>query len=377
MKLLRWFRLVVRARQIASSQRADFALLSAARLLRCTALLMVATPLAHASVSLLLEQPYGKLNLFESAGHAAIYLDHVCAETPLKLRTCRAGELGVVISRYDGIGKHDWIAMPLIPYLYAVDAEDEIPETADPASEKELRDAYRRKFFLSLAPDRPDGGAPGGNWYELVGSSFDRTIYGFRVDSTAEQDARFVAHFNDSLNVQRYDGMFRNCADFARVVLNEFYPHMARREYVAGLGLTWPKSVARSMVHYGRKHPQIGLQIFKIPQVQGTIARSHGNDDVAEYILKRYGAPIFAVSPLSTAVVVAAYLCHGRFTLPRNLPGLNFNEIAAENANHAAEETWSPPLIAAGIKSPPAIGMLTLSGGAGLANALWESKEPQ
>lgn len=77
MKLLRWFRLVVRARQIASSQRADFALLSAARLLRCTALLMVATPLAHASVSLLLEQPYGKLNLFESAGHAAIYLDHV------------------------------------------------------------------------------------------------------------------------------------------------------------------------------------------------------------------------------------------------------------------------------------------------------------
>ncbi len=163
----------------------------------------------------------------------------------------------MVISRYDGIGNHDWLAMPLIPYLYSVSSPEEIPQIIDFVGEQRLRDAYRREYLRSLAPDLPNGGVPGGNWYELVGSAFDRTIYGFRVTTTAEQDARFIAVFNDSRNVERYDGLFRNCADFARVVLNEFYPHAVRRNYVANLGLTWPKSVARSLSHYARKHRRL------------------------------------------------------------------------------------------------------------------------
>jgi len=58
---------------------------------------------ARASVAVLVEQPYGKLNMVDPGGHSAVYLDHVCAETPLKLRACRPGELGVVISRYKGV----------------------------------------------------------------------------------------------------------------------------------------------------------------------------------------------------------------------------------------------------------------------------------
>jgi len=69
---------------------------------------------ARAAVAVLVEQPYGKLNLFNPGGHSAVYLDHVCAESPLKLRPCRPGELGMVISRYDGIGGYDWVAMPLV-----------------------------------------------------------------------------------------------------------------------------------------------------------------------------------------------------------------------------------------------------------------------
>src|SRR5580658_8251413 len=57
---------------------------------------------AHASVAVLLEQPYGGLVIFNPTGHSAIYLDHVCAATPVELRACSPGELGVVISRYDG-----------------------------------------------------------------------------------------------------------------------------------------------------------------------------------------------------------------------------------------------------------------------------------
>src|SRR6201995_258178 len=65
------------------------------------ALAGVAGVSARASVSLLLEQPYGGLGMFNPTGHAAVYLDHVCAASPLELRPCRPGELGVVISRYD------------------------------------------------------------------------------------------------------------------------------------------------------------------------------------------------------------------------------------------------------------------------------------
>ncbi len=293
----------------------------------CLLLLLAAAPVAYASVSLLLEQPYGKLNVFAPAGHSAIYLDHVCEETPLKLRPCRPGELGVVLSRYDHIGGHDWVAMPLIPYLYAVDSMTEIPQTIDRASERQLRDAYRQQYLQSIAPNRPNGSAPGGNWSQLLGSAFDRTIYGFRVNSTAEQDAQLIASFNDRRNIEDYNGAFRNCADFDRVTLNHFYPHAIRRNYIADFGLTSPKSVARSLSHYAAKHPGTGFEVFMIPQVKGNLPRSHSNTDLVEGILKRYGVPLVVVSPVSTAVVIMAYLGHGRFSMPKHAPLLNLAEL--------------------------------------------------
>src|SRR5579864_2126226 len=95
------------------------------------ALVAVAGVPARASVSLLLEQPYGGLVLYNPTGHSAVYLDHICAASPVELRACRPGELGVVISRYDDISGYDWIAVPLLPYLYAVDSPADIPEKAN------------------------------------------------------------------------------------------------------------------------------------------------------------------------------------------------------------------------------------------------------
>ncbi|HYX48317.1 MAG TPA: hypothetical protein VE843_01140, partial [Ktedonobacteraceae bacterium] len=93
-------------------------------------LLKSAVPL-HADAALLVEQPYGTFGTFNPTGHAAVYLSRICAETPTKLRRCRSGELGVVISRYHKIGGRDWIAIPLIPYLYAVNRIEDVPEYAD------------------------------------------------------------------------------------------------------------------------------------------------------------------------------------------------------------------------------------------------------
>ena len=52
---------------------------------------------ARADAALLMEEPYGEFGRYNPTGHAAIYLNHVCAESPVKLRVCRPDEHGVVI----------------------------------------------------------------------------------------------------------------------------------------------------------------------------------------------------------------------------------------------------------------------------------------
>jgi hypothetical protein len=104
-----------------------------------------------------------------------------------------------------------------------------------------------------------------------VGSSFDRTIHGFQVDSTPEQDQRFIAIFNDRRNVGHFNLLFHNCADFSRVVLDIYLPHAIHRNFIADVGLMTPKQVARSLVSYGKKNPELNMSAFVIPQVPGSI----------------------------------------------------------------------------------------------------------
>jgi hypothetical protein len=309
-----------------------------------------ALPVAgHASITLLLEQPYGKLNLVDPGGHSAIYLDHICAASPTKLRPCEPGELGVVISRYDGIGAHDWLAMPLVPYLYAVDSVNEIPHTMSKLEVPKVRDAYRRAHLESVAPSLPNGDAPNSgefsNWYELVGASFDRTIYGFRVVTTQEQDEMLLAVFNDQKNdTERYNGIYRNCADFVRVAIDRVYPHAIRRNWIADLGVTSPKMAARGLAHYAAKHPEAKLDVFVIPQVAGDLPRSHGNTGVLEGVLKRYSLPLVLLSPHIEGVVLVSYVVHGRFSVPKNAPELDLTQMEAESMASKPFPVTMPPL---------------------------------
>src|SRR5215469_18929274 len=129
--------------------------------------LMIAacSAMSATSATLFLEEPYGRLGFFTTTGHAAVYLSGVCAETPLVLRRCDPGETGVVLSRYDGVGGYDWVAIPLVPYLYAVERPADVPLFADARMTAFLRDRYRREHLESVAPDGKNGEAPGGNWY--------------------------------------------------------------------------------------------------------------------------------------------------------------------------------------------------------------------
>ena len=268
------------------------------------------TPQARASsATLLLEEPYGKLGFFTATGHAAVYLSGVCADSPLVLRQCAAGETGIVLSRYDGVGGYDWVAVPLIPYLYAVENADDVPLFADARMVAFLRDRYRRKYLEMVAPDLADGAAPGGNWYELVGSSYDRTIYGYEIETSAAQDEALIRKYNASANESHFRTVSRNCADFAKDVINFYYPKALHRSVVADVGITTPKQMAKTLVRYSARHPELEFARTIIPQVPGNAARSSSVHGVVESFFKskKYIVPSAIVSPIFAGCVFAVY----------------------------------------------------------------------
>ena len=296
---------------------------------------MCGAPRTHASVALLMEEPYGQFGAFNPTGHAAVYLNHICAVTPTELRRCDPNELGVVISRYHKIHHDDWIAMPLVPYLYAVSSVKDVPTDVTRADVTRLRTAYWAEHLQALAPAKADGSPPGGEWTQLVGSSFDRKIHGFQADTTQEQDDRLIAYFNDRRDVGHFNLLFHNCADFSRVVLDIYFPHAIHRNFIADLGLQTPKQVARSLVKYGRKNPQIHMSAFTILQVPGEMPRSHAVDGVAESVVKskKYMIPLVILQPEFAGALAVGYLSVGRLRLPKDTPVFEVGEAASKQDN--------------------------------------------
>jgi hypothetical protein len=268
------------------------------------ALLFFLSAPIRADIALFLEEPYGAFGGMTPTGHAAIYLSRVCADTPVSLRRCRPGEQGVVISRYHRVAGYDWIAIPPIAYLYAVERPDDVPDSVTPQQVATLRDTYRRAHLVEMVPNEPDGSTPRGDWTQLVGASYDRTIYTFGLDTTEAQDDELIHILNAGPNHVRFSLLFRNCADFARQTFNFYYPRAVHRSVVSDLGIMTPKQAAKCVVHYSKKHPDIPFSAFVIPQVEGTVPRSGAVRGVLESFVrsKRYAVPLASLAVLHPAV---------------------------------------------------------------------------
>jgi len=269
-------------------------------LMRVGLFLLLSVMLAQANVTLLLEEPYGTFGGMNPTGHAAIYLARVCADTPLSLRRCQSGEQGVVLSRYHRVGHYDWIAIPLIPYLYAVERPDQVPASATPEQAAMLRDSYRRKYLEEITPDERDGSTPKGDWTQLVGEAYDRTIYTFGIETSEEQDQALIRAFNSGPNRNQFHLLYRNCADFVRQVINFYYPGVIHRNFASDLLIMTPKQAANCLVRYGRKHPSLQFSSFVIDQVPGTVPRSAAVRGVLESLIKskRYIVPLAPLAVL-------------------------------------------------------------------------------
>ncbi|HEY1463671.1 MAG TPA: hypothetical protein VGF44_09660 [Terriglobales bacterium] len=305
------------------------------RIFLVLALVVSGHSLVHAQATLLLEEPYSYDGNFAGTGHAAVYLSRVCEASPIRLRRCAPGETGVVIARYHGIAGYDWIAIPLIPYLYAVEKPGDIPLYADPKLVDFLRYQYlpHLKALLNNVPtskngtsknDTSDSAASGnteprGPWYELNGSAYDRTLYGFQIPTRPEQDDALIHLLNSSPNHGLYNLLHSNCADFSKQIINFYYPHATHRSIIADLGVTTPKQVAKTLVHYSKHHPGIEMTPFIIPQVPGT-KRSKPIHGVLETALfeKKYMALFFFLHPFAIGGLETAYITNWHFDPGRN-----------------------------------------------------------
>jgi hypothetical protein len=263
-------------------------------------LLLLSAGMARPAVTLLLEEPYGKFGGMNPTGHAAVYLSHICAASPTSLRRCNDGEQGVVISRYHRIAGYDWLAIPLLPYLYAVDRPDEVPSSVTPEDVAALRNTWRRANLTEIAPNNEDGTRPEGDWIQLVGAAYDRTIYAFGIETTEEQDDKFIQTFNSRGNTNQFNLLFHNCADFVRHAVDFYYPHAVHRSIISDVGIMTPKQAAKSLVSYSKRHRDLQFSMFVIPQVDGTVPRSRAVRGVLESLVKskRYALPLVSVAAL-------------------------------------------------------------------------------
>jgi hypothetical protein len=225
------------------------------------------------------------------------------------LRRCRAGESGVVISRYHSIAGHDWIAVPLIPYLYAVNSPEDIPLYVDAKVVRFLRESYLTT--MDLPAESKPGAEPR---YQLAGSAYDRSIYGFGIATRPEQDDALIEALNAAPNTEAYKVLDRNCADFVKQIINFYYPHAMHRSVVADLGIMTPKQAARTLVRFSRHHPEMQLTRFIIPQVPG-LKRSKPVHGVIESLVlaKKYVTPVLLFHPIVIGSVEVAYYAGWRF----------------------------------------------------------------
>lgn len=327
---------------------------------------------ARSQAALLMEEPYGFFGAVNPTGHNAIYFDRICAETPVLLRRCQPGEMGAVIARYQGMDGYDWIAIPLVPYLYSVEDPSAVPARVDRDIVQRLRSRYREEHLQELGLRLRPGNLFEDGWTQLIGVSYERRIYAFRFETTPEQDDALIARLNSGPNATHFDLLFNNCADFARVVLNDYFPRTFRRNLFPDAGMTTPKQIAYKLTRYARKHPETRLAVFEIPQIPGYRRLSHPNKSIDESIVTTvYAIPIAVVNPYLAGGLFVDYFVRGRYHLipkhpqvlqPANLTALTAQ--AAPNENSAVGFPMDKPSSLGPSAEAQALGAASLAGGA-------------
>jgi hypothetical protein len=274
---------------------------------------------AHGDVGVLLNESLDtSFARISGTGHSAIYFSRICPDSPVKLRLCRPDEHGSVISNYTTLGEDqpfEWNIVSLSMFLYGVEDPENRPLFGSEKIKHALEERYREKFLSGYCESSSCRTSNKAEWREMVAATLSRSIYMFVVDTSREQDLALIAEFNSLPNKNHFNGITRNCAEFSRRILNTYFPHSARADYLNDLGLITPKAIARSFNRFGEHHPEAHLRVLHFAQLPGTIKRSSECRNATEqlYRSKKLLVPMILFADHELPFVAASYLLTGRF----------------------------------------------------------------
>jgi hypothetical protein len=302
---------------------------------------------ASADVGVVLNESLDEdVDRISSTGHSAIYFSRICPESPVRLRLCGPGEHGSVMSNYLNIGEDqqfEWNIVPLNIYLYGVEDPGNRPLFASYKIKHLLEERYREKYLKQYCAGTPCMTSKKAEWREMVAATLIRGVYIFAVDTTMEQDQQLIAEFNDSANKNHFNGVTRNCADFTKRVVNTYFAHAARTDYLNDFGMTSPKAVARSFTRYALHHPESQFRVMHFAQVPGTTKRSREVRCGTEQLFHsgKLLVPMALISYYTVPVVTTSYIVTGRFRPEAEFeqhPAAQFPSPAASSSSDAQEQ---------------------------------------
>ena len=288
-------------------------------------LVCLATSLAFGDVGVVLNESLDtSVARITGSGHSAVYFSRICPESPVKLRLCRVGEQGSVMSNYTTLGEDqpfEWNVVPLSMYLYGVENTHYRPIVGSQKIKRALEERYREKYLSAYCASESCRTSNKAEWREMVGATLSRSIYMFVVETTVEQDLNLIEQFNALSNENHFNGMTRNCADFTRRVINAYFPRATGPDYINDFGITSPKAIARSFARYAHRHPEAHFRVLHFAQIPGTIKRSSecraGTEQL--YHSKKLLVPMIMFAHHVLPLVAVSYALTGRFNPQREL----------------------------------------------------------
>jgi hypothetical protein len=279
----------------------------------------LACPRAYGDVGVVLNESLDtSVARITGSGHSAVYFSRICPASPVKLRLCRAGEQGSVMSNYTTLGEDqpfEWNVVPLNVYLYGVENASYRAMVGSTAIKHVLEERYREKYLADLCASESCKTSNKAEWREMVGATLERSMYMFVVQTTVEQDLHLIEQFNSLPNENHFNGMTRNCADFTRRAINAYFPGATGPDYINDFGMTSPKAIARSFTRYAKRHPEAHFRVLHFAQIPGTIKRSTVARAGTEQLFrsKKLLVPMLVFADHVLPFVAASYLLTGRF----------------------------------------------------------------
>jgi hypothetical protein len=245
----------------------------------------------RADMALLVEDPAGYKGFWSDSGHLSIWISDACLSGDGAVSIC-PGDGGVVLSSTSYWMRKGWAAIPAQTYLMGVDGKSETnawSETLHPAY-PEVPLNYGRKY---------------------IGRLNHRGLYVLRIQTSREQDALVLERIQQGRSQFHYEVWTNNCSDFARQVLQLYFPGAFGRRIIPDFGITTPHGVANRLWKLGKKTPALDMRVYYIPR---RTRAGHMHDGRTKGICEaaitdvKYAAPLIFYQPLVYGAFGVCYL---------------------------------------------------------------------